>query len=77
MPGHRGEDDKLPSFHHHHDSRCLDADGGQGAPQERRTWEGENDGGAGAPGYLSGNVVTRLFCTTTLNRSQSPPSSDF
>ena len=30
MPGHRGEDDKLPSFHHHHDSRCPDADGGPG-----------------------------------------------
>ena len=28
MPGHRGENDKLPSFHHHHDSRCPDADGG-------------------------------------------------
>ena len=27
MPGYRGEDHKLLRFHHHHDSRCPDADG--------------------------------------------------
>jgi hypothetical protein len=28
MPGHRGEDDNLPGFHHHDDGRCPAVDGG-------------------------------------------------